>query len=975
MDVDKKRIKVHPERFSLDELELLREEGSQNSFQSLGSGGFGSIYLARLPKRTDTRLTPSGLVTCEKVRLMFLHDLQFAHRIGFGTPFEVVDPAKKETVQYVEVAVKRLTQYSADQFSDLLNEALRLRNVWGSIHVVIVYGVVLSQKLQGPCIVMERVQGCSLNTFLRSNKPSSCSGREWLNWWKVKLELFRELILGVMFCHNRGVFHGDLKGENVLLDEFRIPKLVDFGFSCTRRNDRSYYRNFGGSMFWASPEIYDQSPSESQELQENPFPSDVYSLGMILVEMFLDGTVPDDLDENDLIFDKLSGVVPIPIEPPPDSEEWLVEVIGQVATIVEDCCRLREDRISLLDCLDKIEELCTSIFDLCCTSSPRSSNQIREDYGQDRVFCSSQLYQQTLEMFRKRFPKEGSLSVLRFLTSQWRQIVTEELDLVHEACNYDRTNILHFLVFDMRMDYNTYYEEDLMKPIHKLALAGKIEMIKVLLDASKTVIPEYMDEKHARDYVNATVNYPPRYVNVQTPLSYAVEGDQPDTVEFLLGRGGILQENYFIDLASLACAKRVPRVVRKLLELGYFTSDIHHHRLLEYICLAGDDDLFEVLKRRLMVRPSQMQGFASSRSELPNPPLHYLCRKGKLDMAKTLVQDMGADVNFVSPQGNTLLHVVAEARGNWEMAHLLIDNGTDLHKENNHGLTALDIATETGNVDLQIFLQQAAATTGSKAEIAQQTGESTGCKTEGESASSSQFQPVIENSSSEAVECTESDSVSDSRATVQISSLSQAVEEGDATKVSRILSLHSLKASLSDEAKLDLLKTCCERGHLAVLQVLHSHGANLHGNRGCPRTALPLRGIQTSGSAYFWAENVESPLHWAAKSQQIAIVRYLVEKGVKVNSDGFSSVSRYVKVNITEPLHHAARVQSEEMMKILLEAGANANARDYHNCTAMDPAIEFKNKRMVDILIEHGFDTSQRDRDNRRYMDILSDTF
>ncbi|EFJ25814.1 hypothetical protein SELMODRAFT_98943, partial [Selaginella moellendorffii] len=104
--------------------------------------------------------------------------------------------------------------------------------------------------MQSVCIVMELVQGPDLNSFLRSGKPSSCS---W-SWWKRKLEIFMELVIGLSVCHQRGIYHGDLKGKNVLVDEFMVPKLIDFGFSF-RKKDVDYLRSLGGSPFWISPEL------------------------------------------------------------------------------------------------------------------------------------------------------------------------------------------------------------------------------------------------------------------------------------------------------------------------------------------------------------------------------------------------------------------------------------------------------------------------------------------------------------------------------------------------------------------------------------------------------------------------------------------------------------------------------------------------------------------------------------------------
>ncbi|EFJ12928.1 hypothetical protein SELMODRAFT_49513, partial [Selaginella moellendorffii] len=103
------------------------------------------------------------------------------------------------------------------------------------------------------CIVMELVEGPhgDLSRFLKSRGPGL---EELPSWWKTKLEIFMEVVVGVKTCHRNGVYHGDLKGRNVLLDSFCTPKLVDFGFSF-RVRDVDYLNSLGGSLFWISPEV------------------------------------------------------------------------------------------------------------------------------------------------------------------------------------------------------------------------------------------------------------------------------------------------------------------------------------------------------------------------------------------------------------------------------------------------------------------------------------------------------------------------------------------------------------------------------------------------------------------------------------------------------------------------------------------------------------------------------------------------
>ena len=49
---------------------------------------------------------------------------------------------------------------------------------------------------------------------------------------------FRQIVEGVMYCHERKLCHRDMKLENLLLDESRkIVKITDFGFAKNLANE------------------------------------------------------------------------------------------------------------------------------------------------------------------------------------------------------------------------------------------------------------------------------------------------------------------------------------------------------------------------------------------------------------------------------------------------------------------------------------------------------------------------------------------------------------------------------------------------------------------------------------------------------------------------------------------------------------------------------------------------------------------
>ena len=94
-----------------------------------------------------------------------------------------------------------------------------------------------------------------------------------------KLELADQILLGVEYLHKKGVMHRDLKPSNIMIDEEGKIKIIDFGISKgidTHYTDLTVYQF--NTPKYCSP--------EQEENKEITFRSDIYSLGLILYELF-----------------------------------------------------------------------------------------------------------------------------------------------------------------------------------------------------------------------------------------------------------------------------------------------------------------------------------------------------------------------------------------------------------------------------------------------------------------------------------------------------------------------------------------------------------------------------------------------------------------------------------------------------------------------------------------------------------------
>ncbi len=89
------------------------------------------------------------------------------------------------------------------------------------------------------------------------------------------VDVARQLCAGLAAVHERGVLHRDLKPANIMLDEQGEVRITDFGIAALAVEDP---REMSGTPAYMSPEQLD-----SQELTAR---SDIYSLGLVLYELF-----------------------------------------------------------------------------------------------------------------------------------------------------------------------------------------------------------------------------------------------------------------------------------------------------------------------------------------------------------------------------------------------------------------------------------------------------------------------------------------------------------------------------------------------------------------------------------------------------------------------------------------------------------------------------------------------------------------
>lgn len=91
------------------------------------------------------------------------------------------------------------------------------------------------------------------------------------------IDLFKQILLGLYSIHSRGFTHGDLKPDNILLDEHNKATIIDYGSICFWHHTSIYPQSYQRcTLYYVSPEeISGKGYSDK---------NDMWSFGVILFE-------------------------------------------------------------------------------------------------------------------------------------------------------------------------------------------------------------------------------------------------------------------------------------------------------------------------------------------------------------------------------------------------------------------------------------------------------------------------------------------------------------------------------------------------------------------------------------------------------------------------------------------------------------------------------------------------------------------
>jgi len=170
---------------------------------------------------------------------------------------------------------------------------------------------------------MEYFESHSLADELRKSKKQkkTCNVQRGIN-------LVSAICSGMAQAQTMGVVHRDLKPANILINDDDLVKIVDFGLAAAARKIDARLTKSGilvGTPTYMAPEQVRGRTIDSR--------TDIYTLGIILYEMFV-GTAPYTGDESmAILFQHVEGKATPPREINPDLPEALEAIIFKAMAV------------------------------------------------------------------------------------------------------------------------------------------------------------------------------------------------------------------------------------------------------------------------------------------------------------------------------------------------------------------------------------------------------------------------------------------------------------------------------------------------------------------------------------------------------------------------------------------------------------------------------------------------------------------
>ena len=242
---------------------LNREISSEFNISGMSTMINSKIFNGKIDDYLITKELGKGSYAVVKLATHKLTKNKYAIKIY--SKQSLIDPQKRNTVKNEINILKQIDNENVMKLYDIIDTSSNLY------------------------LVLEYINGINLLEIIKNEKY------HFLKEQRAK-KIFLQIVKGILYCHNKNIFHRDIKLENILVLKDDTIKIIDFGFGIKCNKD-TYQKLFCGTPSYMPPEIVKKEKYIACY-------SDIWSLGILFYAMLF-GIFPFKGKDDDELFEKI----------------------------------------------------------------------------------------------------------------------------------------------------------------------------------------------------------------------------------------------------------------------------------------------------------------------------------------------------------------------------------------------------------------------------------------------------------------------------------------------------------------------------------------------------------------------------------------------------------------------------------------------------------------------------------------------